>query len=74
MVAGDSSGNTELLDHVIQTGAAINPGNSGGPLLNLSGQVIGVNVAVAQGSQNIGFALPINSVKSAIESVKILVK
>ena len=70
VVAGNSSGNTELLDHVIQTDAAINPGNSGGPLLNLSGQVIGVNVAIAQGSQNIGFALPINSVKSAIESVK----
>jgi serine protease Do len=70
VVAGDSSGNTELLDHVIQTDAAINPGNSGGPLLDLSGRVIGVNVAVAQGSQNIGFALPINSVKSAIESVK----
>ena len=48
----------------------INPGNSGGPLLNLKGEVIGVNVAVAQGSQNIGFALPINSVKSTIESVK----
>ncbi len=70
VTAGDSSGNTELLDHVIQTDAAINPGNSGGPLLDLSGNVIGVNVAIAQGSQNIGFALPINSVKSAIESVK----
>ena len=70
VVAGDSSGNTELLDHVIQTDAAINPGNSGGPLLNLSGNVIGVNVAIAQGSQNVGFALPINSVKGAIESVK----
>jgi len=70
VVAGDSSGKTELLDHVIQTDAAINPGNSGGPLLDLSGRVIGVNVAIAQGSQNIGFALPINSVKSAIESVK----
>jgi len=70
VTAGDSSGNTELLDHVIQTDAAINPGNSGGPLLDLSGRVIGVNVAIAQGSQNIGFALPINSVKSAIESVK----
>jgi serine protease Do len=66
----DSSGNTEVLDHVIQTDAAINPGNSGGPLLDLSGDVIGVNVAVAQGSQSIGFALPINSVKSSIESVK----
>ena len=70
VIAGDSSGKTELLDHVIQTDAAINPGNSGGPLLDLSGRVIGVNVAVAQGSQNVGFALPINSVKSAIESVK----
>ena len=70
VTAGDSSGNTELLDHVIQTDAAINPGNSGGPLLDLSGRVIGVNVAIAQGSQNVGFALPVNSIKSAIESVK----
>jgi serine protease Do len=70
ITAGDNSGNTEILDHVIQTDAAINPGNSGGPLLNLSGKVIGVNVAIAQGSQSIGFALPINSIKSAIESVK----
>lgn len=70
ITAGISFGNREVLDHVIQTDAAINPGNSGGPLLDLSGKVIGVNVAIAQGSQNIGFALPINSVKSAIESVK----
>lgn len=70
VTAGDNSGNTEVLDHVIQTDAAINPGNSGGPLLDLSGKVIGVNVAIVQGSQNIGFALPINSVKNAIESVK----
>jgi serine protease Do len=70
ITAGDNSGNTEVLDHVIQTDAAINPGNSGGPLLNLSGQVIGVNVAIAQGSQSIGFALPVNSIKGAIESVK----
>ncbi len=70
ITAGDNSGNIETLDRVIQTDAAINPGNSGGPLLDLSGKVIGVNVAVAQGSQNIGFALPINSVKGAIESVK----
>jgi serine protease Do len=71
ITAGDeSSGTSEVLDHVIQTDAAINPGNSGGPLLDLSGQVIGVNVAIAQGSQNVGFALPIDSVKSAILSVE----
>jgi len=71
ITAGDlSSGSTETLDHVIQTDAAINPGNSGGPLLDLSGQVIGVDVAIAQGSQNIGFALPVNSIKSSIDSVK----
>lgn len=70
ITAGDSFGNTEVLDHVIQTDAAINQGNSGGPLLDLSGNVIGVNVAIAQGSQNVGFALPVNSVKGSIESVK----
>jgi serine protease Do len=70
ITAGTNFGSSELLDHVIQTDAAINPGNSGGPLLDLSGRVIGVNVAVAQGSQSIGFALPINSVKGVIESVK----
>lgn len=70
ITAGDSFGKSETLDQVIQTDAAINPGNSGGPLLDLSGRVIGVNVAVAQGSQSVGFALPINSVKGAIESVK----
>ena len=70
ITAGDNMGNSETLDKVIQTDAAINPGNSGGPLLDLSGDVIGVNVAVAQGSQNVGFALPINSIKSVIDSVK----
>ena len=70
ITAGDESGNSEVLDHVIQTDAAINPGNSGGPLLNLEGEVVGVDVAIVQGSENIGFALPINSVKGAIESVE----
>jgi len=71
ITAGDSmTGGSEVLDHVIQTDAAINPGNSGGPLLDLSGDVIGVNVAIAENSQNIGFALPIDSVKGAIESVE----
>ncbi|KKR44683.1 MAG: HtrA2 peptidase [Candidatus Moranbacteria bacterium GW2011_GWC1_45_18] len=70
VTAGDGFGQAETLSEVIQTDAAINPGNSGGPLLNISGQVIGVNVAMAQGAENIGFALPINIVKKGIESVK----
>ena len=68
--AGDNSGQMEFLSQVIQTDAAINPGNSGGPLLNMDGKVVGINVAVVSGSENVGFALPINSVKSAINSVK----
>lgn len=59
-------GSAEKLDNVIQTDAAINPGNSGGPLLNSAAQVIGVNTAVAQSGQNIGFALPINVVKDSL--------
>jgi S1-C subfamily serine protease len=67
--AGDVfGGSIEQLDNVIQTDAAINPGNSGGPLINSVGQVIGINVAVAQGSQNIGFALPINVVKASLDN------
>ncbi len=60
-------GYIEKLDDVIQTDAAINAGNSGGPLLNSAGQVIGINVAVASSAQNIGFAIPVNVVKSALE-------
>lgn len=66
ITAGDGLSVGEQLDGVIQTDAAINPGNSGGPLLNSSGQVIGVNVAVAQGASNIGFALPINEIKDSL--------
>jgi serine protease Do len=69
ITAGDTEGNTESLDEAIQTDAAINLGNSGGPLLDLSGQVIGVNVATASDAQNVGFALPSNGVEAAINSV-----
>ncbi len=68
ITAGTPFESSEKLDNVIQTSAAINPGNSGGPLLNSSGQVIGINVAVAQGGQNIGFALPINLVKDSLKT------
>lgn len=68
VVAGDPfSGSAESLDNLIQTDAAINPGNSGGPLLNSAGQVIGVNVATTEGAQNIGFAIPINSVQEIVD-------
>ncbi len=70
--ASDSTGTaTESLDNVIQTDAAINSGNSGGPLLNLFGQVIGMNTAVDSQGQGIGFALPVDLVKSALESYKV---
>lgn len=68
VVAGDPfSESEESLDNLIQTDAAINPGNSGGPLLNSTGQVIGLNVATTEGAQNIGFAIPINALKPIID-------
>jgi len=70
IVASDLSGNSEALDNVIQTDAGINLGNSGGPLIDLNGKVIGINTALADTSQSIGFAIPINDARMAIRTVK----
>lgn len=67
---GDQTGSTsENLQDLFQTDAAINEGNSGGPLVNASGQVIGINTAIAGGAQNIGFSIPINDVSGLIKTV-----
>jgi len=68
--ASDGMGSNEVLEEAIQTDAAINPGNSGGPLLNMAGEVVGINTAVSKAGQLVGFAIPINSVKNTIQSVK----
>ena len=64
-----SQANSESLSDLLQTDAAINSGNSGGPLLNMQGQVIGMNTAVAEGAQSIGFAIPIGATKGMLKNV-----
>jgi serine protease Do len=63
---------SDFFSDLLQTNAAINPGNSGGPLINLRGEVIGINTAIASttgGSQGVGFAIPSNTVRTALESL-----
>lgn len=68
--ASDQGGTfSETLEGIIQTDAAINSGNSGGPLINLKGEVVGINTAMAQGAENIGFAIPIDRAKKDIQQV-----
>jgi len=67
---GGIENQTQNLRGLIQTDAAINPGNSGGPLVNMQGQVIGINTATIMGAQNIGFAIPINYAKKDLQEVK----
>jgi putative serine protease PepD len=59
------------LTHLLQTDTAINPGNSGGPLLDMQGQVVGINTAIAGSAQNIGFAIAINPAKALIDQLQI---
>lgn len=70
LVAGDGMAGSEVIEAAIQTDAAINPGNSGGPLIDLNGRVIGINTAISEQAQSLGFALPSSVVRRAVESVQ----
>ena len=70
VTASDGTGyNTETLNDMIQTDAAINSGNSGGPLVNAAGEVIGINTATSTSAENMGFAIPISSVKGMLKQL-----
>ncbi|MCA9307935.1 MAG: trypsin-like peptidase domain-containing protein [Patescibacteria group bacterium] len=68
LTASGGFGDLKTYESVLQTDAALNPGNSGGPLLNSAGQVIGINVATTRGADNIGFAIPVNTLKPLLET------
>jgi serine protease Do len=66
---GGAEGKVEHLRGVLQTDVAINQGNSGGPLININGEVIGINTAIIYGAQNIGFSIPVNWAKQDLEDI-----
>src|SRR3989344_5616334 len=70
-VTASSGEISERLEKFIQSDTAINPGNSGGPLLNLRGEVIGINSAMVSGAQNVGFAIPVENVKKVLSDIEL---
>lgn len=69
-IADENTGQATEYKHLLQTDASINPGNSGGPLLNLNGEVIGMNTAVSTEAQGIGFAISSNTIKNVVDKLK----